>query len=119
MATIAEFRSWDPVAALQVEYSLVRRTVESEILGAARELGLGVLVFSPLASGVLSGKYQRDQTKAPAGSGRGALARAQLSDRTFQIVDVVNRAATDLGCTPAAAALAWVRQQPAGYRRER
>ncbi|MEW2522246.1 aldo/keto reductase [Actinacidiphila alni] len=112
MATVAEFRSWSPIVALQVEYSLVRRTVEGELFGAARELGLGTLAYSPLASGVLSGKYSRE-LRRPEGSGRGALAEAQLGERTFAILDVLHRAAGALGCDVAAAALAWVRQQPA------
>ena len=110
MATIAEFRSWAPIAALQVEYSLVRRTVEGELFGAARELGLGVLAYSPLASGVLSGKYSRDQ-HTPEGSGRGALAQAQLGERTFAIIDVLRHVAAELGSDVAAVALAWVRQR--------
>ncbi|MEU3980553.1 aldo/keto reductase [Streptomyces sp. NPDC026672] len=110
MASVAEFRSWAPVVALQVEYSLVRRTVEGELFGAAREFGLGVLAYSPLASGVLSGKYSRDQ-RTPEGSGRGALAQAQLGERTFAIIDVLRRVSADLGCDVAAVALAWVRQQ--------
>ncbi|MBM9509267.1 aldo/keto reductase [Streptomyces sp. KK5PA1] len=71
-----------------------------------------MLAYSPLASGVLSGKYSREQ-RNPEGSGRGALAQAQLGDRTFAIIDVLHRVAADLGCGVAAAALAWVRQQPA------
>lgn len=112
MATTAELRAWAPITALQVEYSLVRRTVEGELFGAARELGLGVLAYSPLASGVLSGKYTREQ-QSPAGSGRGVLAKAQLGERAFAILDVLRRVADDLGCDVAAAALAWVRQQEA------
>ncbi|MFJ4783767.1 aldo/keto reductase [Streptomyces sp. NPDC088794] len=112
MATIAEYRHLAPVVALQVEYSLVRRTVEGELFGAAREFGLGVLAYSPLASGVLSGKYSRED-RNPQDSGRGALAEAQLGDRTFDIIDVLRRVADANECSVAAAALAWVRQQPA------
>lgn len=112
MATVAELRGWAPIVALQVEYSLVRRTVEGELFGAASELGLGVLAYSPLASGVLSGKYTREQ-RSPQGSGRGALAEAQLGERTFAVLDVLRRVSDGLGCDVAAAALAWVRRQPA------
>lgn len=112
MATLAELRAWAPIVALQVEYSLVRRTVEGELFGAAHALDLGVLAYSPLASGVLSGKYSREQ-QSPEGSGRGVLAKAQLGERTFAVLDVLRRVTDGLGYDVAAAALAWVRQQEA------
>jgi aryl-alcohol dehydrogenase-like predicted oxidoreductase len=69
--TIAGFRGWAPLVALQIEYSLAERTVEGELVPAALELGLGITPWSPLKSGALSGKYTRansGQVKA----GRGA-----------------------------------------------
>lgn len=111
MATIAELRGWAPIVALQVEYSLVRRTVEGELFGAARALGLAVLPYSPLASGVLSGKYSRDN-RTPEGSGRGPLAAAQLDcTNAFDVLDVLRELAKSLDASVAAIALAWVRQQ--------
>src|SRR5258708_29562346 len=65
-ATIAEFRGWAPVAAIQVEYSLLQRTPEGELFGIARELGLAVEPWSPLAGGVLTGNYSPDNTSPPA-----------------------------------------------------
>jgi aryl-alcohol dehydrogenase-like predicted oxidoreductase len=59
--TIARFRGWAPLIALQIEYSLLQRTVEGELIPMALELGLGVTPWSPLKSGVLSGKYTRDK----------------------------------------------------------
>src|SRR6202790_45650 len=65
--TIAHFRGWTPLVALQIEYSLLERTVEGELIPAARELGLGVTPWSPLKSGALSGKYTRENAgKQPA-----------------------------------------------------
>ena len=58
--TIARFRGWTPLVALQIEYSLLERTVEGELIPMALELGLGVTPWSPLKSGVLSGKYTRE-----------------------------------------------------------
>jgi aryl-alcohol dehydrogenase-like predicted oxidoreductase len=110
-ATIAELRGWATVAAIQIEYSLLQRTVEGELLGAARELGLGVTVWAPLASGVLTGKYTRENT-SPEGSGRGWHATRRLNEQTFVIVDLLRRISDELGAPPAAVALAWVRQQP-------
>jgi len=109
-ATIAEFRGWAPVAAIQVEYSLLQRTPEGELFGIARELGLGVTPWSPLASGVLSGKYTRDNT-APAGSGRVRFAARSLTEKTFGLLDALHRIGGELGAPVAAVALAWVRQQ--------
>ncbi len=59
MQTMAELRGWSPFVALQIEYSLVQRTVERELVPMAKELGLGV-PWSPLGMGVLTGKYSRD-----------------------------------------------------------
>jgi aryl-alcohol dehydrogenase-like predicted oxidoreductase len=59
MQTLADLRGWTPLVALQIEHSLIERTVERELLPMAHELGLGVMAWSPLGSGVLSGKYTR------------------------------------------------------------
>jgi aryl-alcohol dehydrogenase-like predicted oxidoreductase len=60
--TLAELRGWTPFAGLQIEYSLIERTVERELIPVAKALNLGVLAWSPLASGVLSGKYHGEGT---------------------------------------------------------
>jgi aryl-alcohol dehydrogenase-like predicted oxidoreductase len=109
---IATFRGWATFVGLQVEYSLLRRTVEGELFGAARQFGLGVTPYSPLASGVLSGKYSR-ANRTPEGSGRGKLAAAQLAaDNAFDVLDELQEIAGELDAAVAAVALAWVRQQP-------
>ena len=71
--TIAQFRGWSPFIALQIEYSLLERTVEGELIPMALELGLGVTPWSPLRSGVLSGKY----TRAERGDGQGRPQRVR------------------------------------------
>jgi aryl-alcohol dehydrogenase-like predicted oxidoreductase len=109
-ATIAEFRGWAPVAAIQVEYSLLQRTPEGELFGIARELALGVTPWSPLAGGILSGKYSRENTSPP-GSGRVRFASPRLTERTFHLLDALHRIGDELGASVAAVALAWVRQQ--------
>ncbi|MFJ3701493.1 MULTISPECIES: aldo/keto reductase [unclassified Streptomyces] len=109
-ATVARLREWEPVAALQVEYSLLARSVEGETFGAARRFGLGVTPWSPLASGALSGKYSRDTTEV-AGSGRAAYAGAHLTESTFVLLDALKEIAEGLETTVAAVALAWVRQR--------
>ncbi|MFC5729913.1 MULTISPECIES: aldo/keto reductase [Nocardioides] len=102
-----------PITSTQVEYSLVNRAVEDEVLPAARATGLGVLPYSPLGKGVLTGKYR---TGTPSGS-RGASEHAgmleeYLDDRGRGIVEAVVRAADGLGWTPLEVALVWVRDRP-------
>ena len=72
---IAQFRGWAPFVGLQIEYSLLERTVEGELMPMARELGLGVTPWSPLKAGILSGKYTRQN----AGSVQPGRAWAALS----------------------------------------
>jgi aryl-alcohol dehydrogenase-like predicted oxidoreductase len=103
-----------PLASTQVEYSLLNRAIEHEVLPAAEALGLGVLPWSPLGRGVLTGKYR---TGTPSDS-RGAtehFARfvgAYLDERGRGIVEAVARAADGLGWTPLEVALVWVRDRP-------
>jgi aryl-alcohol dehydrogenase-like predicted oxidoreductase len=110
-------RAWPdrtPLASTQVEYSLLNRRVEREVLPAAAELGLGVLAWSPLGRGVLSGKYR---TGTPADS-RGAsphlesFVRPYLVEESALIVEAVCKAADGLGLSPVEVALAWLRDRP-------
>ncbi len=105
--TIARFRGWAPLAALQIEYSLLERTVEGELMPMALEMGLGVTPWSPLKSGVLSGKYSRESS-ATAKADRGKRVTSALNERVFAIIDELQATARALDTTPAAVALAWV-----------
>lgn len=102
------------LASTQVEYSLLNRAVEAEVVPAAQALGLGVLPWSPLGRGVLTGKYR---TGTPADS-RAASSHfsgfvgAYLNERSHRIVEAVCRAADGLGWTPIEVALTWVRDRP-------
>ncbi|WP_134766052.1 aldo/keto reductase [Nocardioides sp. 1609] len=102
------------LASTQVEYSLLNRGVEREVLPACAALGLGVLPWSPLGRGVLTGKYR---TGTPSDS-RGAsptfagFVGAYLDDESARIVEAVVRAAEGLGWTPLEVALVWVRDRP-------
>ncbi|MCW5775884.1 MAG: aldo/keto reductase [Phycisphaeraceae bacterium] len=109
--TLAEFRGWSPVIALQIEYSLVERTVENELMPMARELGMGVTPWSPLKGGVLSGKYTRANKDAVEPS-RGQWVKNHLTERNLSIVDALLRVAAEAGATPAQVALAWVQARP-------
>ena len=107
----AAFRDWAPLVALQIEYSLIERTVEGELVPMAQELGLGITPWSPLRGGVLTGKYTREN-KEEVEPGRGERVTAFLTERTFTIVDELVRIAAEHDTTPAAIALAWVQARP-------
>lgn len=118
MQTIADLRGWSPLAALQLEYNLVERTGERDLIPMAQELGLGTVLWSPLAGGVLTGKYGReDMTASPAGDGESVrksfnVALGGVTERSLAIVDVVKEVADELGHTPAQVGLAWTLQNP-------
>jgi len=103
-----------PLVATQVEYSLLNREVEREVMPAALSLGLGVLPWAPLGRGVLTGKY-RTGTPADSRAASPHLAdnvAGYLGDRSRRIVEAVVRAAEGLSLTPVEVALAWVRDRP-------
>ncbi|MFG0259129.1 MAG: aldo/keto reductase, partial [Phycisphaerales bacterium JB041] len=108
--TLASFRDYAPIIALQIEYSLAERTVENELLPMARELGMGVTPWSPLKSGVLTGKYTR-ANKDSIEPGRGEWVKNHLTDHNLNIVDTLLKVAGDVNATPAQVALAWVQQR--------
>jgi aryl-alcohol dehydrogenase-like predicted oxidoreductase len=108
---LARFHGWTPLIALQIEYSLLERTVEGELIPMARELGLGVTPWSPLGGGVLSGKYVRENA-AQAKPGRGEFVTRRLNERAYTIVDELLRVGRELGKPPAAVALAWLQNRP-------
>jgi aryl-alcohol dehydrogenase-like predicted oxidoreductase len=120
MQAIADLRGWAPLVALQVEYSLIERTVERELIPMAREMGLGVIPWSPLASGVLTGKYSRadldgsDESAEAAGTRKNvAIGNGALTERGLGIAEVVERVATEIGTTQSRVALAWTLLNPA------
>ncbi|MEU9621545.1 MULTISPECIES: aldo/keto reductase [unclassified Streptomyces] len=118
MQAIADLRGWSPLVALQIEYNLTERTGERDLIPMAREMGLGVIPWSPLAGGVLTGKYSRDDMTATDvafddGTRRSVtIANGALTERNLAIVDVVKEVATELGRTPAQVGLAWTLQNP-------
>lgn len=103
-----------PLASTQVEYSLLNRHVEREVLPAAAALGLGVLPWSPLGRGVLTGKYRGGTPSDSRGASKGfsGFVGAYLDDASARIVEAVVRAAEGLGWTPLEVALVWVRDRP-------
>lgn len=108
---MAQFRGWTPLVALQIEYSLIERTVEGELIPMALELGLGVTPWSPLRGGALSGKYTRANASTIKAD-RGERVTAFLNEGTYAIIDELIRIGRELGTPPAAVALAWVQARP-------
>lgn len=106
----ARSHGWTPAIGLQAEYSLLERTSEGELIPMAQEHGLGVMPWSPLKSGFLSGKYSRSRPGA-VDTLRGGLVGGP-SEQDYDVIDVLEKVAQEIGVTPAAAALAWVRQRP-------
>ncbi len=113
--TLASLRGWEPLCALQLEYSLVERNVEREHVALATELGMGIVAWSPLASGFLSGKYRAD------GKNEGRLealkdtsnpAFQKLTPRNFAILDELTAVAKELDRPVSEVALAWVLARP-------
>ncbi len=103
-----------PLVSTQMEYSLLNRAIEDEVLPAARALGLGVLPWSPLGRGVLTGKYRSGtpSDSRAATSHFSGFVSTYLGSRSQGIVEAVVRAAEGLGWTPLEVALAWVRDRP-------
>ena len=112
-ATLMSARSI-PLVANEVEYSLLSRRVEDEVAPAAEALGLGLMPWSPLARGVLTGKYRHGipaDSRAASRDYPGFTSRF-LGERTAQVVDALVIAARGLEVSPAEVALAWVRDRP-------
>ena len=107
---IADFRGWAPLIALQTEYSLMQRTGEGELVPMAQELGLGILPWSPLKMGALSGKYTRQNKQTMQGI-RGSFV-GQLTEKDYDIIDELQKVAEAHQTDAATIALAWVQNKP-------
>ncbi len=106
-------RGGTPLVSLQPQYSLIVRDIERDILPTARRHGLGAIVWSPLAGGLLTGKYGPDDVPDDSRFGRaeggawGAFRKTLFTERNFEIVDAVKDVASRLDTTPATVAVAW------------
>jgi len=109
--TLAALRGWSPLVALQVEYSLLERSAERELLPVAEAFGLSVCAWAPMGAGVLTGKYTRGPSSSPADSRRAAANQARLTERNLRIAREVDRVADELDATSAQVAVAWLRQR--------
>ena len=106
--TLAVLRGWTPFVGLQIEYSLIQRAPERELLPMAQAFDLAVTPWAILARGILSGKYSQ---KERADKGR-ASQWGILHERSMRIAAAVADAAAGLGCSPAQVAINWIRQKP-------
>lgn len=115
--TLAMWRGFEPICALQVEYSLIERHIELEFTDLATQLGMGLVAWSPLGMGLLTGKYRGGAAEASRGGRLRKLAKdappifAKLTDRNFEIATALERVASDLERPMAQVALAWLLQK--------
>ncbi|HXQ26719.1 MAG TPA: aldo/keto reductase [Candidatus Acidoferrales bacterium] len=112
--TLAEMGGFERCATLQLEYSLSERNIEREHIPAAQELGIGLCPWSPLAGGLLTGKYKRE---AGGGSGDGRLTMPnpifnKFTDHNWRVHDVLMDVAKKIGKSPAQVAINWLVTQP-------
>lgn len=117
--TLAQERHWEPVSTVQLEYSLAERHIEFEYTDLAKSLGTGIMVWSPLASGLLSGKYRPSEQ---GGEGQGRLAAVadsgnpafdKFTERNWEIVAELEQVAKELDRSMAQVAINWVANRPA------
>lgn len=106
---LAEVSGWAPVAGMQIEYSLVERTPERELLPMAEALGLGVTLWSPLGGGLLTGKYR--QSRKGRLSDWGTLVHTETTAQKTAVVDAVIEIAAEVERTPAQVSTAWVNER--------
>lgn len=110
--TIAHLRGLTPFVAMQVEYNLLERSPERDLIPMAQELDISVLPWSPLAGGLLTGKYSKNSgTDTDVDGGRGSWVTDKLDDRNTRIADVVQKIAQEIGRSPAQVALNWLLQK--------
>lgn len=111
--TLADLRGWSPFVGLQIQYSLIERTPERELLPMARELDIAVAAWSPLGGGMLTGKYRRGAERPrEARYAQGAWSEDLfINDKNFTIAEAVEKVAGEAGRTPAQVAIDWIRRQ--------
>jgi aryl-alcohol dehydrogenase-like predicted oxidoreductase len=111
--TLAQLRGWSPFIGLQIEYSLIERTVERELIPMARALNIGVTAWSPLSGGILTGKYL-NQGSAEAGRMSSEMMQGFLPERerSDRVVAAVKAVSDEIGRSMAQVALAWLRYRP-------
>lgn len=105
--TLATLRGWTPFIGLQVEYNLMQRAPERDLLPMARAFDIGVTAWAPMAGGALTGKYRNNHSDPK----RLSPNSARLKDKNILIAEAVVEIANEIGRSPAQVAINWVRQQ--------
>jgi aryl-alcohol dehydrogenase-like predicted oxidoreductase len=117
--TLADLRGWEKISAIQMEYNLTDRSIENEYVPMVQTLGMGTCVWSPLAGGFLSGKY--DKNKLSESQGRLGYTSVQShpvaglvlkNPRNWEIVEVLKSVAHEMDKSPAQVALNWITERP-------
>jgi len=109
---LAALRGWTAFAGIQIDYSLIERTSERELLPMARSLGLAVALWGVVGQGVLTGKFHRaDDPKAPEDTRRATMAARRVTPRNLEIAALVETIAKEKGCSMTQVAINWTRQQ--------
>ena len=109
---VSHWRNYMPIAGLQLQYSLMERSIEIEHVPMAQAYGMGVAAWSPLRNGALSGRYRKAEPARHDAEGRAIFVGRALNDRSDAILDTLIEVAGRNGITPSQAALAWLRVQP-------
>jgi len=107
--TLAELRGWTQFIGLQIEYSLIERTVERELIPMAKAFNLGLVAWSPLAGGLLSGKYHSGSDKDARYTTDMGKSFKRTGERPDRIVEALQKVSQQVGHSPAQVALAWLR----------
>jgi aryl-alcohol dehydrogenase-like predicted oxidoreductase len=109
--TLADLRGWTQFIGLQIEYSLIERTVERELIPMAQAFKLGLVAWSPLAGGVLSGKYHASSTTEGRFSGEATKSFMHTGERPDRVVATLKKVSQEVGRSLAQVALAWLRHR--------
>ncbi len=109
--TLAQLRGWTPFIGLQIEWSLLQRTVERDLVPMARAFDIGITPWGPLGAGILTGKYTREGDERLGDSKRQAMVNQRLTPAKIKIAKAVDAVADEIGCTSAQVAVAWLAHQ--------
>ena len=109
--TIANLQGWTPFIGLQIEYSLIERSPERELLPMAKSMGMTVTPWGPLGGGVLTGKYLKNSSEIKRYSEEERAESSRFNEKSTEIAKTVQRIASEINKSPAQIALNWIRQQ--------
>jgi aryl-alcohol dehydrogenase-like predicted oxidoreductase len=109
--TISELRGWSPFVSLQIMYNLIERTAERELLPMARDLDIGITAWSPLAGGILSGKYNKEINEQKRFDQNNPMTSVFVNKRSLSIANEVQSIAEELKKTASEVALSWLKHQ--------